>query len=82
MVNEAERCFQDKLVAHPRDVEIRMLINPGFAPFRGGLLKYADSEGLQKISETLHRFENEFGPRFKPADFLTKIKNEQGAFYN
>ena len=81
MINEAARCFEDNIISSPRDVDIGMIFGTGFAPFRGGLLKYADSEGLDKVINTLAQFEKDFGSRFKAADYLIKIKNDQGRFY-
>lgn len=81
MINEAARCFQDNIIAHPRDVDIGMIFGTGFAPFRGGLLNYADSEGLENIINVLANFKNQFGDRFNPADQLVKIQQDQGTFY-
>jgi 3-hydroxyacyl-CoA dehydrogenase/enoyl-CoA hydratase/3-hydroxybutyryl-CoA epimerase len=81
MINEAARCLEDKISSSARDVDIGMIFGTGFAPFRGGLLKYADTEGLGKIIDTLGGFEKQFGGRFKPADYLVKIKDGQGTFY-
>lgn len=82
MINEAARCFEDNIISNPRDVDIGMIFGTGFAPFRGGLLKYADSEGLNEIIDTLANFEKDFGSRFKPADHFIKINTDQGRFYN
>ena len=81
MVNEAARCLADKIAHTARDVDIGMIFGTGFAPFRGGLLKYADSEGLQKIIDTLNDFQTKFGKRFSPADYLIKVSKSPGCFY-
>jgi hypothetical protein len=38
----------------------------GFPPFKGGVLYYAEREGLEKIRERLVAFEQECGIRYKP----------------
>lgn len=81
MINEAARCFEDNIVSNPRDLDIGMIFGTGFAPFRGGLLKFADDESLEKVLKTLTHFEKEFGSRFKPSDHLKKIKADQDCFY-
>jgi 3-hydroxyacyl-CoA dehydrogenase / enoyl-CoA hydratase / 3-hydroxybutyryl-CoA epimerase len=81
MINEAARCLEDGIASCARDVDIGMIFGTGFAPFRGGLLKFADSEGLEKVIATLIDFEKKFGSRFKPADYLVKIKKGEGSFY-
>jgi 3-hydroxyacyl-CoA dehydrogenase/enoyl-CoA hydratase/3-hydroxybutyryl-CoA epimerase len=81
MINEAARCLEEGIVERPRDVDIGMIFGTGFAPFKGGLLKYADSEGLKSVIEMLKKFETEYGERFKPAEALQKIATTNGTFY-
>lgn len=80
MINEAARCLDEGLVAKARDVDVGMIFGTGFAPFRGGLLKFADTEGIGRIVAKLADFSDRYGSRFKPAESLLKIK-EQGSFY-
>jgi len=80
MVNEAARCLKEGIAMCPRDVDIGMIFGTGFAPFRGGLLRFADFESIDKIVITLNKFEREFGSRFKPSESLLSIK-EKGGFY-
>jgi len=81
MINEAARCLEENIVTSTRDVDIGMIFGTGFAPFRGGLLNFADSEGLDKIVEVLRSFEKQFGERFKPCAHLLKIQKNDGSFY-
>lgn len=81
MVNEAARCLQEKIAFRPQDVDLGMIFGTGFAPFRGGLLTYADTEGIDKIYESLNRFADQYGSRFKPTAALTEIKNSGKGFY-
>ncbi|MEO5511101.1 MAG: 3-hydroxyacyl-CoA dehydrogenase NAD-binding domain-containing protein, partial [Longimicrobiales bacterium] len=46
MINEAARVLEDGIVAGPGDIDIAMITGTGFPPFRGGLLRYADSIGM------------------------------------
>lgn len=43
MINEAARCLEEQVVARPDDVDLGMIMGTGFPPFRGGLLRFADS---------------------------------------
>src|SRR5690606_34874272 len=43
MVNEAARVLEDGIVATPGDVDLGMITGTGFPPFRGGLLRWADT---------------------------------------
>src|SRR5262249_47045942 len=49
MINEASRCLEEGIVASASEVDLGMIMGTGFPPFRGGLLRYADSLGAQAI---------------------------------
>ncbi len=50
MVNEAARCLEEgDRRTIPADVDFAMVMGTGFAPFRGGPLRYADSIGTLQI---------------------------------
>jgi len=82
MVNEAARCLDEKIVSKPDKLDLAMIFGTGFAPFRGGLLNFADAEGLNKIGDTLANFSNTYGERFKPAEPLIQIANAGKTFYS
>lgn len=82
MINEAARCLDEGIVSHPRDVDVGMIFGTGFAPFRGGLLRFADNEGLDKIIAELRKYAEMFGPRFQPSQSLLKIQEEYETFYH
>ena len=58
-----------------------MIFGTGFAPFRGGLLKFADHSGLSKITDELDKFSKSFGERFVPSKALVEYE-KKGRFYN
>ena len=78
MINEASRCLEEGVVSSAAEVDIGMIMGTGFPPFRGGLLRYADSLGLPLIVEKLEKYAARFGARYEPAPaLLTRVKNEQ-----
>jgi len=81
MVNEAARCLDEKIAFYPQDVDLGMIFGTGFAPFRGGLLNYADSEKINKVYDTLSKFQQEYGDRFKPSEILQTISKSNKGFY-
>ena len=81
MINEAARCLDEGIALRARDVDVGMIFGTGFAPFRGGLLSFADSEELDKVVSELERYAEMFGPRFTPSEALLKIKDGSGRFY-
>jgi 3-hydroxyacyl-CoA dehydrogenase/enoyl-CoA hydratase/3-hydroxybutyryl-CoA epimerase len=81
IINEAARCLQDKVVDRPQNVDLGMVFGTGFAPFRGGLLRYADSVGISKIVDTLHKFSEQYGNRFIPSPLIMEINKQGKGFY-
>ena len=47
MVNEAARCVEEGVVDSPEDADYGMILGTGFAPFRGGPLRFAEHFGLK-----------------------------------
>lgn len=82
MINEAAMCLAEGIVSRVDDIEIGMIFGTGFPPFRGGLMHYADSEGIEKIVNTLDHFAQKFGVRFKPCDYLMEMKKSGKQFYS
>jgi len=81
MVNEAARCLEEKIVKQPRDVDVGMIFGTGFAPFRGGLLTYADTENITRIVNSLGEFAAKHGARFEPAKILQNMAGGSEGFY-
>lgn len=81
MINEATRCLADKIVESPSVVDLGMIMGTGFPPFRGGLLRYADSLGAMEIEKRLDRLAKTVSPRFEPAPELRAMAAEGRTFY-
>jgi len=65
MVNEAVLCVQEHLVATADDVDFAMIMGTGFAPFRGGPMRYLESIGIDQTVRDLHalcQLESKFTP--------------------
>ena len=56
----------------PADIDFAMVMGTGFAPFRGGPLRYADSLGTAKVAEELTRLAERAGPHFAPCALLAR----------
>jgi 3-hydroxyacyl-CoA dehydrogenase/enoyl-CoA hydratase/3-hydroxybutyryl-CoA epimerase len=82
MINEASRCLDEKIVASAAEVDLGMIMGTGFPPFRGGLLRYADSVGLKKILQQLKKYESKYGARFEPAPALIQRAENDQKFYS
>ncbi|HED66484.1 MAG TPA: hypothetical protein ENJ09_13140 [Planctomycetes bacterium] len=53
LVAEAMRALEEEVVAGPRELDLGVIFGTGFAPFRGGPLRYADARGLREIAARL-----------------------------
>ncbi len=83
MINEAALVLLDeKIVDSPNEVDLGMIMGAGFPPFRGGLLKYADSLGTSVICDELEILASKFGTRFKPTLPLQAMAKTQKKFYS
>jgi 3-hydroxyacyl-CoA dehydrogenase/enoyl-CoA hydratase/3-hydroxybutyryl-CoA epimerase len=80
MVNEAARCLEEGVVRNAADLDLALIFGTGFPPFRGGLCRWADQEGLSQIVDTLERLEGSVDARFRPSEALVRTA-EAGGFY-
>lgn len=81
MVNEAAYCLSEGIVKNAQHLDVAMIMGTGFPPFRGGLLKYADAYGLEKVLHSLLRLRDKHGMRFEPAPLLRKLAQKGSTFY-
>ncbi|MBL8849632.1 MAG: enoyl-CoA hydratase/isomerase family protein [Planctomycetaceae bacterium] len=63
MALEAVRALEDRIARQPGDVDMAMILGVNFPAFRGGPLRWIDSEGAQNIVDRAKKFES-LGRRF------------------
>ncbi len=81
MVKEAALCLEEKIIDQPNLLDAALIFGIGFPPFRGGLLKYADSLGAKTIVEKLEDFAKKYGERFTPPASLVEMAKSGKGFY-
>ena len=82
MINEAALALiEDHIVQSAQDVDLAMIMGTGFPPFRGGLLKYADSIGSKEIAAELELYASKCGARLKPTQPLVNMAKNNRKFY-
>ena len=81
MVNEAARVLEEGIVRRASDVDLGMIMGTGFPPFRGGLLRFADTIHSRTILSRLEELEERHGARFAPADLIRRLARENRGFY-
>jgi 3-hydroxyacyl-CoA dehydrogenase / enoyl-CoA hydratase / 3-hydroxybutyryl-CoA epimerase len=80
-LNEAARCLAERIVTAPEDVDFAMILGTGWAPFRGGPLRYADSLGITEVVARLAILARDVAPHFTPCDHLRAMTHENRTFY-
>ncbi len=79
MANESVRCLAEEVVESPRALDLATVFGTGFAPFRGGVLRYTDTRGLAQVVERLEQLrfaiqgEGERLGRYEPAPLLLEL---------
>jgi len=80
MINEAARCVEEKVVESPDDADYGMILGTGYAPHRGGPLRFAEHFGLKKMVDEMERL-GQSEEKFLPCEVLKKQAREGTKFY-
>ncbi len=80
MLLEATRVLEEGIVREPGDVDMGLILGIGFPPFRGGILRWADTIGAAAIVEKLAKYAP-LGKRYEPTESLLKLAKDGGTFY-
>ncbi len=67
MLNESMTCLDEKIVEDADLLDAGMVFGAGFAPFRGGPMRYCRDKGYDTLLARLKNLEDKFGERFSPA---------------
>jgi len=66
LLNEAVACLHEGIVADADLLDAGMVFGTGFAPFRGGPMRYARERGVAVVVAKLESLAQRFGTRFTP----------------
>ena len=80
MVNEAARCVEEQVVDSPEDADYGMILGTGFAPWRGGPLRFCDHHGAATIVEQLEQLART-ETKFQPCELLKRHAAAGSRFY-
>jgi 3-hydroxyacyl-CoA dehydrogenase / enoyl-CoA hydratase / 3-hydroxybutyryl-CoA epimerase len=81
MVNESARCLEEQIVTDPADVDFAMIMGTGFAPFRGGPLRYTDTVGTAKVVGAMNHLVAAGMAHFEPCRLLARKAETGERFY-
>ena len=76
MLNGSAKALEAGVVSSPQAADLALVLGTGFAPFRGGVFRYAEERGAESIRDRMAELADTCGPRFAPAATL-----EQKRFY-
>ncbi len=82
MVNEAAACLQEGLGERADVIDLAMVLGTGWAPHRGGPLRYADDRGVADVVKVLEELKRKHGVRFEPCEELRKRVETKELFYS
>ncbi|MGD8288521.1 MAG: 3-hydroxyacyl-CoA dehydrogenase family protein, partial [Gemmatimonadota bacterium] len=82
MINEAARLLDEGVARTAADVDLGMIMGTGFPPFRGGLLRFADTHRPRALVEEARELQAAHGDRFEPAPLLVSLADSDGTFYD
>jgi 3-hydroxyacyl-CoA dehydrogenase / enoyl-CoA hydratase / 3-hydroxybutyryl-CoA epimerase len=79
MVNEAAACLGEGLAESADAVDLAMVLGSGWAPHRGGPLRYAEDRGIASVVDALTELARRYGPRFESSAALRRRLAEKSA---
>jgi 3-hydroxyacyl-CoA dehydrogenase/enoyl-CoA hydratase/3-hydroxybutyryl-CoA epimerase/enoyl-CoA isomerase len=80
MLVEASLIVMEGVVRDPADVDMGLILGIGFPPQHGGLLRWADTQGMSNILTRLAKYES-LGKRFQPTEQMRQLAATGKGFF-
>jgi len=80
MINEGAKILEEGKAIRASDIDIVWNNGYGWPVYRGGVMFYGDTVGLDKVLAKMKEFQNQMGDDFKPAALLEKLVAEGKGF--
>lgn len=77
LINEAALCLSEGIARSADDIDLAMVFGTGFAPFRGGPMRYASSIGFARVVQSLQQWATTH-PHLAPSSALMALANGSG----
>ena len=78
---EMARCLEDGIVASAAEADTALVLGLGFPRFRGGILRWMDSVGLDNVCEMADYYAG-LGGLYQVPESLRRLAQAGGGFYN
>ncbi len=72
MAMEMMRCLEEGIVASPAEADMALIYGVGFPPFRGGICRWMDEEGLQSIVDRGDKYAH-LSELYRPTEKLRQM---------
>jgi len=80
MCIETIRCLEEGIVSGPADADMGLVYGIGFPPFRGGVLHYIDTIGMDNFCKMCDQYA-ELGPLYHPTEGMKKMAADGKSFF-
>lgn len=80
MLLEATRVLEENIVREPAHVDLGLILGIGFPTFRGGILRWCDTENPGELLRRVEKYAT-LGKRFQPTDTLQQTARAATQFY-
>ena len=81
-LDEAVRCLEEGVIRQARDGDIGAIFGIGFAPFRGGPLRFVDAVGAAELVRRLEALAAKHGDRFAPCKRVVAMAGSGARVYD
>jgi 3-hydroxyacyl-CoA dehydrogenase/enoyl-CoA hydratase/3-hydroxybutyryl-CoA epimerase/enoyl-CoA isomerase len=77
MATEMARCLEEGIVGTPAEADLALLYGIGFPPFRGGVMRWLDTIGLEQFAAMAKQY-SDLGKIYEPTEgMLAKLANNE-----
>jgi 3-hydroxyacyl-CoA dehydrogenase/enoyl-CoA hydratase/3-hydroxybutyryl-CoA epimerase/3-hydroxyacyl-CoA dehydrogenase/enoyl-CoA hydratase/3-hydroxybutyryl-CoA epimerase/enoyl-CoA isomerase len=80
MLFEASRAMEENIARDPGDLDMALVLGIGFPPFRGGILRWCDTEGAANIVQRAAKYVS-LGKRFEPTEMIKRMATSDEKFF-
>ncbi|MEE3122037.1 MAG: fatty acid oxidation complex subunit alpha FadB [SAR324 cluster bacterium] len=80
MLMESSRCLEDSIVESPAEVDMALVYGLGFPPFRGGIFRWADEEGLGRLASAADQY-IELSELYRPTEQILGMVSKGEVFH-
>ena len=80
MCIETVRCLEEGIVSGPADADMGLIYGIGFPPFRGGVLHYMDTVGMDNFCKMCDQYAD-LGALYQPTEGMKQMAADNKAFF-